>query len=1004
MADRAISVTTSLGEDALVFRRMVGREQLGRPFKFVIDLLADDEQFILESVLGLPITVGLELADESERYFNGLVSDFSLVGRDGRYAHYQATVRPWLWFLSRSSDCRIFQNMTVPDIIKLVCMDHGFSDIEDELSEAYAEREFCVQYRETAFDFISRLMEDEGIYYYFAHEADKHSLVLCDSYGSHAPVEGYEEIRYLPPAADARDNEHVSEWRLAQGVQPGGLALSDYDFTRPRAGLGVKSSVARGGGMASFELYDYPGGYSDADLGERSARLRIEGLHAQFERIHAVGNARGIQPGALFSLTEFPREDQNREYLIARADYELEESVRETGEPASGPTFRSEFQVLESQTPFRSSHHTERPTVRGPQTALVVGKEGEKIWTDEYGRVKVQFHWDRYGEADENSSCWVRVSQAWAGKQWGAMFIPHVGQEVIVDFLEGDPDRPLITGRVYNADNLPPLALSEGQHKSIIRDDYGNEIIFDGTPDDEHIEIRSPHYESALILGRSTQLVTTSTDWVRTMGDTKSERYGDSLSFTYGFSHGFTFGGSTSVFVGASASLWIGGSLDVTVGSKLSLSLVSSVDLSKGNKFSSFWGNEYSAGSRNFVKSVDKNVILDANQVLQLIAGEKNESILHGDAKKIVIDYGVGEDAEWDDDWSVAKKYALTTGLGLAAAVAGAVAIDGGSALAVKDKWTSESAATPLTQAEVDQLKAVYDAAVAANPNWRTDYEQASQQTYLKKSQYDSEKATADSALSTAETDWRAVPPVPPATTPPTSGAEYVAYQSAATEAAKYAAPDASTTPAVAAGAKYTELVVDPATHEAAKKAIYLDVKYKKEAWELAKAMSERATAADYSTAVVGGAVMLAGLIGMWFAAKRLGAKAHEPFDLDSRTENKARITLDEGGVFIESYTGNAIKSSMMVDNEGNIKFAGAGKLEMHMDKDIHFYTKKTLFFSADKIKVSTTKLSSNAAATLDAGRGAAPPTPAKAHKLVKYTPPADLAAAAAKKAKAKGP
>jgi len=1000
MADRAISVTTSLGEEALVFRRMVGREQLGRPFKFVIDLLANDEQFILESVLGLPITVGLEVADEATRYFNGVVSDFSLVGRDGRYAHYQATARPWLWFLSRSSDCRIFQNMTVPDIIKQVCMDHGFSDIEDELSETYAEREFCVQYRETAFDFISRLMEDEGIYYYFAHEAEKHSLVLCDSYGSHGPVEGYEEIRYLPPTADARDNEHISQWQLAQGVQPGGLALSDFDFTRPRAGLGVKSSVARGGGMASFELYDYPGGYSDAELGERSARLRIEGLHAQFERINAAGNARGIQAGALFSLTEFPREDQNREYLVARVDFELEESVRETGQPAAGQTFRSEFQLLESQTPFRSPHDTERPIVRGPQTALVVGKEGEKIWTDEYGRVKVQFHWDRYGEADENSSCWVRVSQAWAGKQWGAMFIPHVGQEVIVDFLEGDPDRPLITGRVYNADNLPPLALSEGQHKSIIRDDYGNEIIFDGTPDDEHIELRSPHFESALILGRSTQLVTTSDDWVRTMGDTKSERYGDSLSFVYGFSHGFTFGGSTSVFVGASASLWIGGSLDITVGAKLSLSLVSSVDLSKGNKFSSFWGNEYAAGSRNFVKSVDKNVILDANQVLQLIAGEGNESILHGDAKKIVIDYGVGEDAEWDDDWSVAKKYALTTGLGLAASVGAAVAIDGGSAFAVKDRWTSESAATPLTQAEVDQLETIYNDAVTANPNWRTDYEQASQQTYLLKSQYDSEKATADADLVTAEATWQAAV-VPPATSPPTSGPEFVAYQTAMAEAAKYTAPDASASPAVAAGAKYTELIEAPVAHEAAKKATYLDVKYKKESWELAKAMSDRATAADYVTAGVGGAVLLASLVGMWFAAKRLGAKAHVPFDLDSRQENKARITLDEGGVFIESYTGNAIKSTMLVDSEGNIKFAGAGKLEMYMDGDIHFCTKKTLTFSADKIKIATSKLTSNATGDFDASRGAPPPTPLEAHKLVKYSPAPDAAAAAgaAKKA-----
>ena len=456
---RLAQVTSPLGPDVLVLKSLGGGEELGRLYDYQLQLTSHDAAIDLNQLLGKPMGVSVLLDDGSQRYFHGIVARCSQNIDSGQFASYQVTLRPWLWLLSRTSDCRIFQNLSIPQIIKQVFRDLGFSDFEDALSRPYREWEYCVQYRETSFDFVSRLMEQEGIYYFFRHEKDRHVLVLADAYGAHTTVPGYASVPYYPKDEQQRERDHLFDWHLAQEVQPGSLELNDYDFQRPSARIDVRSAMPRPHSAGDYPLYDYPGTYVQSQDGEHYARTRIEALQSLHERIELAGNARGIGAGHLFSLTGFSRQDQNREYLIVGARYYVVQESLESGSSGGAAQFESSLTCIDAQQSFRPLATTHRPIVKGPQTALVVGPKGEEIWTDQYGRVKVHFYWDRHDQSNENSSCWIRVSQAWAGKNWGSMQIPRIGQEVIVSFLEGDPDRPIITGRVYNAEQTVPYDL-----------------------------------------------------------------------------------------------------------------------------------------------------------------------------------------------------------------------------------------------------------------------------------------------------------------------------------------------------------------------------------------------------------------------------------------------------------------------------------------------------------------------------------------------------------------
>jgi len=493
---RIIAVSTPLGEDVLLLRSMQATERLSGLFEYSLDLLAADHDIKFEDVLGDNFTVRYEIPNGETRYFNGFVSDFSHVGESGDFAAYRATLHPWLWFLTRTSDCRIFQEMTVPDIVKQVFRDHGFSDFEERLEGTYRQWDYCAQYRETDFNFVSRLLEGEGIYYYFTHENGKHKLILSDAYSAHDAYPGYKEIVLRPPDQSTHE-ESVYRWETRKTVMPGLCVLNAFDFEKPTANLKVEAPIPRKHAMAEFEVYE-PGEYVKPSDGKNYAQVRIEELQADHEVAEGESDSAGVAVGYLMTLAEHPRADQNKEYLITTASYQLTASSYISGEQSTGEKdFSCVFTAMDAKESFRAQRITPKPIIAGPQTAIVVGKSGEELNTDKHGRVKVQFYWDRYGKADEKSSCWMRVAQVWAGKGWGGMQIPRIGQEVIVEFLEGDPDQPIITGRVYNGDNKPPYDLPANATLSGLKSNSSkggggfNELRFEDKKGEEQVYLHA---------------------------------------------------------------------------------------------------------------------------------------------------------------------------------------------------------------------------------------------------------------------------------------------------------------------------------------------------------------------------------------------------------------------------------------------------------------------------------------------------------------------------------
>jgi len=339
-------------------------------------------------------------------------------------------------------------------------------------------------------------MEQEGIYYFFKHENGKHSLVLADSASAHEPYPEFEQIKYHPADKGTTTEECISDWIVETHLQPCSFALNDFDFKNPKGDLQARTKVNRGHTAADFEIYDYPGEYTETSHGEEYTKKRIEELQAQYEVATASSDSRGICAGFTFNLTGHPRDDQADEYLITSANYTIQgDDIFATSNASSDRIFSCSFKAIRKSQPFRSPRTTPKPMVSGPQTAIVVGPLGEEIYTDEYGRVKVKFHWDRYSEADENSSCWIRVAQVWAGKNWGAIYTPRIGQEIIVEFLEGDPDKPIITGRVYNNQAMPPYDPKKKPTMSTLKSNSSkggggfNEIRFEDKKGSEQIFI-----------------------------------------------------------------------------------------------------------------------------------------------------------------------------------------------------------------------------------------------------------------------------------------------------------------------------------------------------------------------------------------------------------------------------------------------------------------------------------------------------------------------------------
>ncbi len=507
-AQRTAILTTPLGEDTLVLVRFDGRESLGQLFEFGIDALSDERDIDFDGAIGRNCCVSIELFDNM-RYFNGVLVEAQWLGpRDDAYS-YRLLLRPWFWMLSRTTDCRIFENKTVLEIIKQIFSDRGFSDFSDKTTKSYTSIDYCVQYRETDLDFVSRLMEEYGIYYFFEHDSDKHTLVMADAKSSHKTVPKLATLPFIALAgADRRDCQHVHDWSAERRFRTGKVELKDYDYLKPNAKLLSDANGTAGYRKSDMEFYDYPGRYTEQNDGDSFAKIQLEAEQALDQRRFATGQAPNLFPGGLTTLDGQIKPSENIQYLVLSGTHSIgTESYRTGSGVAPGHVYHGSYEFLPSDRPFRSPLSTPRPFVHGPQTAKVVGKSGEEIDVDEYGRILVQFYWDR----KKTQSCRVRIAQVWSGKAWGGIFIPRIDQEVVVEFLEGNPDRPLVTGTVYNGDNKVPYTLPDNKTKGGWKTDstigHGgyNEFVFEDKKGSEQIGVHAQKDLNIVVLNSETR-------------------------------------------------------------------------------------------------------------------------------------------------------------------------------------------------------------------------------------------------------------------------------------------------------------------------------------------------------------------------------------------------------------------------------------------------------------------------------------------------------------------
>jgi type VI secretion system secreted protein VgrG len=449
-----VRIITPLGENKLLVRSYSGSEGISDLFLYNLELYSEDPSLDFTQVIGKSATLQIQCSDGSFQYVNGVVSRFVQAGRDKRFVTYLAELRPWLWMLTMSAGCRIFQNKNSLEIVKEVFSSLGFSAFSDKTSSRLDAREFCVQYRETAFCFVSRLLEEEGISYYFTHDASSHTMVLVDNANSWASCSGLSAARYTSTGESYDSDDAVVQCSLEQNVTVNEYKSDDFNFTIPATQLLATAS----GSQSTPSVYDYPGLYTTQSNGETVVSRRLAELQTEAKVLRGSSHCRAFHAGAHFTLIGHYRTELNTDYVLRRI------TVR-----GAQSEYTNSFEAFPVSTTFRPPRLAPRPTIAGTQTAIVVGKTGEEIWTDQYGRVVVQFHWDQVGGTNEKSSCWVRVAQGWAGNQWGSSFIPRIGQEVVVSFLEGNPDRPLITGCVYNAQQQVPYALPDNQTRSTIK-------------------------------------------------------------------------------------------------------------------------------------------------------------------------------------------------------------------------------------------------------------------------------------------------------------------------------------------------------------------------------------------------------------------------------------------------------------------------------------------------------------------------------------------------------
>ncbi len=544
---RLLKIKTPLGKDFLLINKMSANEGLSRLFSIEAELLHEESDAGYEptfvdpsSLLGQGVSIEIEQADGTSRSFSGIVNRFSQGTRHVRFSFYNISIVPHVWVLTQKFQSRIFQHKSVPDILKAVF--EGF-EVKYEIQGTFHPRNYCVQYRESDFDFAARLMEEEGIYYFFEHSGGSHKLVIANTPQSHRDCPSKSTIPYFHQVIDEDYVTAIHGWNADYRLLTGKVTLWDHKFELPGKKLDAQQpSRFSIGGNTKLESYDFPGGYArkfdgiDRTGAERASDLQkifednkrtAENCMQAFDAMHhtatGAGDCSAMTSGYRFTMSHHPNESLNKQYVITAVTHEAVQMPPYVSDDQPDQPYANSFTALlhgAGAPPFRPMRTAEKPVVRGSQTATVVGPAGEEIFTDKYGRVKVQFHWDREGQSDADSSCWVRVAHNWAGKKWGVFFVPRIGMEVLVDFIEGDPDQPIITGCVYNADSMPPYTLPDEKTKSTIKthsskggsgfneirfeDKKGSEQIFIHAEKDEDIRVKNDAKEH---IGRDRHMI-----------------------------------------------------------------------------------------------------------------------------------------------------------------------------------------------------------------------------------------------------------------------------------------------------------------------------------------------------------------------------------------------------------------------------------------------------------------------------------------------------------------
>lgn len=593
---RVAILNTPFGKDVLVLVRFEASEGLGELFEFRIDALSKDEDVDFDKAIGRPCSVTYKLYG-NERVFHGILVEAEWLGKNDTDFHgYRLVLRPWLWLLSRTSDCRIFEDQTAPDIIKTVFTDRGFSDFRDDLTENYPKLEYCVQYRETDLNFVLRLMEQHGIYYFFEHSGDKHMLVLADAESSHKPIPGCSSVPYNAFGGSGHeDRENLSQWLHQRRFRTGKVEYNDYDYLQPTANLISDANGSAHYTRSQMERYDYPGKYKNRKDGEKYAKVCLESEQAVDERRHASGKAASLFPGGLVSLEKHPKGSENRKYLVVRSSHSIStEHYRSTDALEAEETYSGSYELQPSNRPFRSPITTSKPRIYGIQTAKVVGKEGEEIDVDEYGRIMLEFFWDR----KKKQSCRVRVAEVWSGKKWGGQFIPRIGMEAVVEFLEGDPDRPLVVGTVYNRDYKHPFELPANKTQSGLKSDSSkgsggyNQVMFEDKKGSEEIELHAQKDYKLTILDTEVREIgerftgqTAGPDSRKTTllrGDDELTVASGNQTVAIAMNQNLTVGMSQTNTVGTSQSNTIGVTQTTTAGGPISITSMATITLTCG--------------------------------------------------------------------------------------------------------------------------------------------------------------------------------------------------------------------------------------------------------------------------------------------------------------------------------------------------------------------------------------------------------------------------------------